>query len=79
MSIQALMRVRAAVREVQCNLDRLWARWQGMHPDEPYLPTTGGSPGHNLNYAPPLLTTPGATPTNRLNYQMNLGYVYDAL
>jgi tyrosinase len=62
-----------------CNVDRLWARWQSMHPDVPYLPTTGGPPGHNRNDALPFLTTAGATPANSLNYQMNLGYAYDAL
>jgi tyrosinase len=36
-----------------CNLDRLWAEWQRLHPAEPYRPSgTGaeiGPPGHNGN------------------------------
>ena len=32
-----------------CMIDRLWARWQKLHPTEPYLPTSGGPTGHNLN------------------------------
>ena len=33
-----------------CNIDRLWAVWQTMHPaSAPYLPVSGAPAGHNLN------------------------------
>ena len=32
-----------------CNIDRLWALWQQVHPNSPYQPETGGPLGHNMN------------------------------
>ena len=31
-----------------CNVDRLWAMWQRRFPNNPYIPETGASVGHNL-------------------------------
>ncbi len=31
-----------------CNVDRLWAEWQRMHPSADYQPQSGGPPGHNV-------------------------------
>lgn len=31
-----------------CNVDRIWAQWQAKYPNKPYLPESGGPPGHNL-------------------------------
>lgn len=42
-----------------CNIDRLWAEWQVMHPDEePYLPEEGAPTGQNLN-EPMIFNMPG--------------------
>lgn len=58
-----------------CNVDRLWAIWQNMHPTEGYLPVSGGPSGHNLN--DPMLPWGGTvTPTSVLNIS-SLGYSYD--
>src|SRR5215210_2375895 len=63
---------------LHCVLDRHWARWQKMHPTEPYLPESGGPVGHNLNdpmwpwsseVSPP-------TPASVLDHRA-LGYEYD--
>ena len=32
-----------------CNIDRLWAEWQRIHPESDYLPQSGGPLGHNAN------------------------------
>lgn len=34
-----------------CMVDKLWAEWQTLHPDEGYRPTGEGPEGHNLNDA----------------------------
>jgi tyrosinase len=60
-----------------CNIDRLWARWQKMHPRQGYLPGKGAARGHNRNdpmwpwnreQRPP-------TPARVLNHR-DLGYEY---
>ncbi|HVT15970.1 MAG TPA: tyrosinase family protein [Thermoanaerobaculia bacterium] len=62
-----------------CNVDRLWAQWQRLHPGEPYLPAAGaaGAPqGHRLD--DPMQPWGGSvTPASTLDYQANLGYRYD--
>ena len=58
-----------------CNIDRLWAQWQSLHPTEPYLPASGGPTGHNLN--DPMKPWGGSiTPASAFNHQA-LGYWYD--
>lgn len=58
------------------NIDRLWSRWQDLHPGERfYLPTTGGALGLNLN--DPMLPWGGATtPASVINHR-TLAYSYD--
>jgi tyrosinase len=62
-----------------CNIDRLWAQWQAMHPDSTYHPagegTEIGPPGHNLNDQ---MHPWGAsvTPASMLDHHA-LGYAYD--
>jgi len=34
-----------------CNVDRLWAKWQRMHPSAEYEPQSAGPPGHNVGDA----------------------------
>ena len=42
-----------------CNIDRLWAEWQDLHPDEEaYLPEDGAPTGQNLN-EPMIFSLPG--------------------
>lgn len=66
-----------------CNIDRLWAVWQRLHPGaSPYLPASGAATGHNLmdamNFsegAPP--PWPGTwTPAGVVEHHA-LGYRYD--
>lgn len=60
-----------------CNVDRLWAIWQTMHPSSGYLPINGGPSGHNLN--DPMQPWGGATtPASVLNIS-SLGYSYDSM
>jgi hypothetical protein len=66
-----------------CNLDRLWAHWQRMHPgSSPYLPVSGAATGHNLNdamifSAGPPAPWPGTwTPASVVEHHA-LGYRYD--
>lgn len=61
-----------------CNLDRLWARWQNDHPDQGYLPSSGGPSGHNLNDPmwPWSAETSPPTPASVLDHS-SLGYSYD--
>jgi hypothetical protein len=59
-----------------CNVDRLWWQWQIEHPDEGYVPTAGGPPGHNLNDQ----MTPweaATTPASTLDIH-HLGYRYES-
>jgi len=62
-----------------CNVDRLWAAWQLLHPDQPYLPAAGdpdAPQGHRLDDA--MQPWGGkVTPASTLDYQANLGYRYD--
>jgi hypothetical protein len=60
-----------------CFVDKLWADWQLRHQDDvgyqPYLPTHGARPGHNLSdYMPPWNTKP-----EDVLYHHKLGYRYD--
>jgi tyrosinase len=71
-----------------CNVDRIWAEWQGQNPGFGYVPTTPlpGIPGHGLNepmiFNDPALSStppwsaPPATPASVLDHRA-LGYVYD--
>lgn len=60
-----------------CNIDRIWAAWQRVHPNSGYEPVSGGPMGHNLNDVMPFLRTPGATPAGSLNYARDIGFMYD--
>lgn len=66
------------------NIDRLWSDWIRQHQDQsPYLPLTGGPPGHNL-YDTLIFHAPGqpapwsgdARPADVLDHH-TLGYRYD--
>ncbi len=66
-----------------CNIDRLWAQWQRIHPGaSPYLPASGAAQGHNLNDAMnfsdgPPAPWPGTwTPASVVEHHA-LGYQYD--
>lgn len=57
-----------------CNVDRLWAIWQFMHPNEGYIPLGGTTTtGHNIDDAMfPWSDTPRSVLSHR-----SLGYDYD--
>jgi hypothetical protein len=58
-----------------CYVDKLWADWQAMHPnEEPYLPPSGAAPGHNLTDRMPPWNE--KRPADVLN-TWDLGYHYD--
>ena len=66
-----------------CNIDRLWAHWQRLHPGAaPYLPVSGASQGHNLT--DPMIFSDAApepwpgtwTPQSVIEHHV-LGYRYD--
>ena len=66
-----------------CNIDRLWAVWQRLHPGaSPYLPPAGAALGHNLMDAMifsdgPPVPWPGTwTPASVVEHHA-LGYRYD--
>lgn len=66
-----------------CNIDRLWAHWQRLHPGaSPYLPVSGASQGHNLmdamifSDAPPAPWPGTWTPSSVIEHHV-LGYQYD--
>ncbi|MGE5837877.1 MAG: tyrosinase family protein [Acidobacteriota bacterium] len=66
-----------------CNIDRLWAVWQRLHPGaSPYLPASGAATGHNLMdamvfSAGPPAPWPGTwTPASVIEHHA-LGYQYD--
>ena len=61
-----------------CQVDRLWARWQRLHSNTPYLPRTGGPKGHNLRDPmwPWRKETTPPTPASVLKWS-KLGYSYD--
>jgi tyrosinase len=58
-----------------CNVDRIWAIWQDLHPGESYVPYQAGPRGHNLHDAMPPWET---MPSDVLDYRA-LGYEYDVL
>lgn len=61
-----------------CMLDRLWARWRRRNPSSPYLPSSGGPTGHNLNDPmwPWSSQANPPTPARCLNHH-DFGYTYD--
>ena len=66
-----------------CNIDRLWAVWQRMHPGaSPFQPVTGAAQGHNLmdpmifNANPPPPWPGTFTPASVVEHHA-LGYQYD--
>ncbi|ABG04894.1 tyrosinase [Rubrobacter xylanophilus DSM 9941] len=63
---------------LHCFMDRLWARWRRRYPDSPYLPSSGGPVGHNLNDPMwPWAAEPDPpTPAKVLDHRQ-LGYTYD--
>lgn len=60
-----------------CNVDRIWASWQALHPNS-YLPQTGGPEGQNYNDPMPPWNsgTDDATPANQDHISDN-GYLYE--
>jgi hypothetical protein len=58
-----------------CNVDRIWAEWQRLHPTEPYVPTSGAAHGHNLNDS--MHPWGGGTTVARTLNHHTLGYRYD--
>jgi tyrosinase len=59
-----------------CNIDRLWARWQDLHPGTPtYLPRGGTRAGHNI--ADPMPPWNGKTIVAGALDHHELGYSYD--
>ena len=81
---------------LHCNVDRLWSEWIRQHQAEagfqPYLPTSGGPTGHNLNDSmwpwngttnpfgvPPWTVAPEIRrPADELDHRA-LGYMYDTI
>src|SRR5581483_7668018 len=66
-----------------CNIDRLWAVWQSMHPaSAPYMPASGAATGHNLNDnmiffdSGPAPWPGNATPASVVDHHA-LGYWYE--
>jgi tyrosinase len=59
-------------------VDRLWAKWQRLHPTERYRPAAGGPRGHNLDDRmwPWRREEPPVTPRSVLEHR-DLGYRYD--
>ncbi|WP_257348524.1 tyrosinase family protein [Pseudalkalibacillus decolorationis] len=55
------------------NVDRLWAIWQLIYPEETYRPISGGPIGHNLDDS---MFPWETTPEDVINHR-ELGYVYD--
>lgn len=64
-----------------CNIDRLWAIWQGQHPKEGYLPpsgTPGVVAGHGLDDPMPPWAGEANPPTpSKVLDHLRLGYAYD--
>jgi tyrosinase len=61
-----------------CNVDRLWAEWQRLHPAEPYVPAANaaGAPvGHRLT--DPMQPWGGAVTVQSALQHQALGYYYD--
>lgn len=68
-----------------CNIDRLWAEWEQLHPkDAHYLPASGAPVGQNLydnlifSAAPPAPFPGTATPASVID-NVPLGYTYDSM
>jgi tyrosinase len=66
-----------------CNLDRLWAAWQTLHPrSAPFLPQGGAAPGHNLRdmllFGDPMPWVETYTAATVIDTYA-LGYSYDSL
>ena len=71
-----------------CNVDRIWAQWQGMGDNaNKYQPVSGQANGYNLNdnmypydipayQGVPAMSAHGLTPANMLDYRA-LGYRYE--
>ncbi len=59
-----------------CYVDKLWADWQALHPNEEYLPESGGPVGHNKNDLMFPWESEGATVNSVLNHR-DLGSLYD--
>ncbi|MFE5239947.1 MULTISPECIES: tyrosinase family protein [unclassified Streptomyces] len=57
-----------------CNVDRLWVRWQQLHPDQPYLPQSGGPPGQNVD---DLMPPWSSVRVSAVLDHRQLGYIYD--
>ncbi|WP_329228378.1 tyrosinase family protein [Streptomyces sp. NBC_00111] len=57
-----------------CNIDRLWVKWQQQHPNEVYLPQSGGPQGQNVNDLMPPWSNVRVSAV--LDHR-RLGYVYD--
>ena len=59
-------------------IDRLWAKWQKLHPTERYMPKTGAPRGHNLDDPmwPWRTERPPVTPRSVLEHRA-LSYRYD--
>ncbi|AEH10743.1 MULTISPECIES: tyrosinase family protein [Protofrankia] len=63
-----------------CNVDRIWASWQEIHPESPYVPTGTASTaltGHRIDDAMFSLLSAPATPRQMLD--VSDIYKYDAL
>lgn len=58
-----------------CNIDRLWAQWQAMHPTEGYQPVSGAALGQNLN--DPMQPWGSPTTVASVLDHRALGYTYD--
>jgi tyrosinase len=63
---------------LHCYLDRLWAIWRKRWPLEPYVPTSGGPTGHNIDDPmwPWSAEANPPTPRKVLDHHL-LGYTYD--
>ena len=59
-----------------CNIDRIWAQWQAANPGLPYVPASGGPPGHNATDPMLFLEVAGVTPNSTLDHHA-MGYMYD--
>lgn len=61
-----------------CNIDRLWAEWQRLHPNEPYFPgsdVVGAPQGHKLK--DPMLPWGGTVTVESTLDHKAMGYSYD--
>ncbi|MEU2075501.1 tyrosinase family protein [Streptomyces sp. NPDC013489] len=56
------------------NVDRLWAQWQRQHPNETYLPQSGGPQGQNVG---DLMSPWSGVRVSAVLDHHSLGYLYD--